>query len=333
MHWKRKCSSVAGESSTHRTRIFAVVVLYKQRPSASMTVATLARALRENHSVDCYVQIWDNSPSGEISPGELPEGFRYRAAPVNRGLYTAYEDARLAAHAPGIPGSPEGCDWLLTLDQDTALPADFFTAIEPGLRAAKDDPRIGAIVPHLAEGKRLLSPAYVGLCRTRPLPASFAGVPAREARAFNSAALLRVEALDAIGGFDPCFWLDHLDCWLHHQLYLHGRRMYVLDSVHLEHQLSLLNYKERLSIERLRNFLAAESAYFDLYGAPLAGAAYSLQLAGRLVKQMLRRETRQVRRATWSALWQRLTVTKSRRVAAWRESMGGWPGARPAGDC
>jgi hypothetical protein len=109
--------------------------------------------------------------------------------------------------------------------------------------------------------------------------------------------------------------------------------MYVLDSVHLEHQLSLLNYKERLSIERLRNFLAAESAYFDLYGAPLAGAGYSLQLAGRLVKQMLRRETRQVRRATWSALWQRLTVTKSRRVAAWRESMGGWPGARPAGDC
>jgi hypothetical protein len=165
------------------------------------------------------------------------------------------------------------------------------------------------------------------------MPASFAGVPAREARAFNSAALLRVEALDAIGGFDPCFWLDHLDCWLHHQLYVQGWRMYVLDSVHLQHQLSLLNYKERLSIERLRDFLAAESAYFDLYGTPAAGAAHSLQLAGRLVKQVLRGETRQVRRATWSALRQRLTVTKSMRVAAWRSSMGGWPGAQPAGNC
>lgn len=333
MHWKRKCASVPGESSTHRPRIFAVVVLYKQRPSASMTVATLARALRENHSVDCYVQIWDNSPSGEISLGELPEGFRYHPAPINRGLYAAYEEGRLAARAAGIPGSQEGYDWLLTLDQDTALPEDFFTAIEPGLRAAEEDPRIGAIVPHLAEGERLLSPAYVKLCRTSPMPASFAGVPAREARAFNSAALLRVEALDAIGGFDPCFWLDHLDCWLHHQLYVHGWRMYVLGSVHLQHQLSLLNYKERLSIERLRDFLAAESAYFDLYGTPVAGAAHSLQLAGRLVKQVLRGETRQVRRATWNALRQRLTVTKSMRVAAWRRSMGGWPGAQPAGNC
>jgi GT2 family glycosyltransferase len=316
---------VAGESSTHRTRIFAVVVLYQQRPSASMTVATLARALK-NARIDCGVLVYDNSAEPEAAAETMPAEFRYQAAAMNRGLLGAYEAALDRVRT-------EGYEWLLTLDQDTALPEDFFAAIEPGLRAAKDDPRIGAIVPHLAEGERLLSPAYVGLCRTRPLPASFAGVPAREARAFNSAALLRVEALDAIGGFDPCFWLDHLDCWLHHQLYLHGRRMYVLDSVHLEHQLSLLNYKERLSIERLRNFLAAESAYFDLYGSSVASAAYSLQLAGRLVKQVLRGETRQVWRATWSALWQRLTVTKSKRAAVWRESMGGWPGATPAGDC
>ena len=331
MHWKRKCASVPGESSTHRTRIFAVVVLYKQPPSASMTIATLARALRENHSVDCYVQIWDNSPSGEISLAELPEGFRYHPAPVNGGLYAAYEGGRVFARTEGIGSS--GYDWLLTLDQDTALPADFFFAIEPGLRAAKADPRIGVIVPHLAEGERLLSPAYVGLSRTKPMPASFAGVPAREPRAFNSAALLRVEALDDIGGFDPCFWLDHLDSWLHHQLYVHGWRMYVLDSVHLEHHFSLLNYKDRVSLAHLRNFLAAESAYFDLYGSPLAGAGHTLQLAGRLVKQALRRETREVRRATWNALWQRLTVAKSKRVAAWRGSMGGSPGAKPGGNC
>jgi GT2 family glycosyltransferase len=319
---------VPGESAVDRARIFAVVVLYRQRPSTSVTIATLARALREDHSIDCSVSIHDNSPSGDLAPGELPEGFRYHAAPVNRGLYAAYEGARTAARAQDIPGS-EGYDWLLTLDQDTALPVDFFSAIEPGLRAAKEDPRIGVIVPHLAEGERLLSPAYVGLSRTTPLPASFAGVPRREARAFNSAALLRVAALDAIGGFDPCFWLDHLDSWLHHQLYLQGWRMYVLDSVHLEHHFSLLNYRDRVSLAHLRNFLAAESAYFDLYCSPLAGAAHTLQLAGRLVKQRLRRETREVRRATWSALWQRLRMPKSRRVAAWRAAMGGWPDAVP----
>jgi GT2 family glycosyltransferase len=315
---------VPGESSTHRTRIFAVIVLYKQRPSASMTVATLARAL-ENAGVDCGVLVYDNSAEPGAAAEAMPLRFRYQAAAMNRGLLGAYEAALDRVRA-------EGYDWLLTLDQDTALPEDFFSAIEPGLRAAEENPRIGVIVPHLAEGERLLSPAYVGLCRTRPMPASFAGVPACEPRAFNSAALLRVKALDAIGGFDPCFWLDHLDSWLHHQLYVHGWRMYVLDSVHLEHHFSLLNYRDRVSLAHLRNFLAAESAYFDIYCSPLAGAAHTLQLAGRLVKQALRRETREVRRATWIALWQRLTVAKSERVAAWRGSMGGWPGATTAGN-
>jgi hypothetical protein len=92
-----------------------------------------------------------------------------------------------------------------------------------------------------------------------------------------------------------------------------------------------LNYKERLSIERFRNFLAAESAYFDVHCSPLAGAAHSVQLAGRLLKQTFRGETRDVRSATWSALWQRLTVRKSSRIAHWQQSMGGWPGAAAMG--
>jgi GT2 family glycosyltransferase len=318
---------VPGEEAVDRSRIFAVIVLYKQRPSTSVTVATLARALRENRAVDCDVLVHDNSPSGDIAPEGLPDGFRYYASPVNRGLYAAYEGARQLAkpRRDGVPA--KRYDWLLTLDQDTALPADFFKAIEPGLRAAENDPRIAAIVPHLAEGNRLLSPAWVGLSRTTPMPASFSGVPTREARAFNSAALLRIEALDAIGGFDPCFWLDHLDSWLHHQLYVQGWRIYVLDSMHLEHHFSLLNYRERVSLAHLRNFLAAESAYFDEYCSPLAGVAHTLQLAGRLVKQALRRETREVRKATWRALRQRLTVAKSKRLAAWRAALGGWPGA------
>jgi GT2 family glycosyltransferase len=315
-----------GESSTYRARIFAVVVLYKQRPSASVTVETLARAL-EAAGADCGVLIYDNSAGScaDDRAEPLPAGFRYQAEATNHGLLGAYEAALGRMRE-------EGYDWLLTLDQDTALPLNFFSAIEPGLRAAEEDSRIGTIVPHLVEGARLLSPTYVGLSSNTSMPASFAGVPAREARAFNSAALLRVKALDAVGGLDPNFWLDYLDCCLHHRLYMHGWRMYVLDSVHLEHRLSLLNYKERLSIERFRNFLAAESAYFDVYCSPLAGAAHSVQLAGRLVKQTLRGETRDVRSATWSALWQRLAVRKRSRIAHWQQSMGGWPAAVAMGN-
>lgn len=315
-----------GQYAADRARILAVVVLYKQKPSASVTVATLARALQISRA-DCAVLVFDNTADNTADPGAasqaMPSSFRYQAAPANHGLLGAYEAALEQARA-------DGYDWLLTLDQDTALPENFFSAIEPGLRAAAQDRRIAAIVPHLAEGEQLLSPAYVGLTRTTPMPASFTGVPSREARAFNSAALLRVEAVDAIGGFDPCFWLDYLDNSLHHQLYLHGWRMYVLGSMHLQHQFSLLNYKERISPERFRNFVSAESAYFDLYGSWLARLAYSAQLVVRLMNQRRRSEARDIRRATRRALWRRLSVTRKQRIAAWRASMGGWPGATRA---
>lgn len=307
-------------STTQRARILAVIVLYKQRPSASVTVATLARAL-PNACIDCSVLVYDNSAEPDEPADALPAGFQYQAAPANHGLVGAYEAGLQRAQA-------EGCDWLLTLDQDTALPENFFSAIEPGLKAAAEDHRIAAIVPHLAEGDLLLSPASVGLARTRPMSASFSGVPTGEARAFNSAALLRVEALNAIGGFDPCFWLDHLDSWLHHQLYIHGWRMYVLDSVHLEHHFSLLNYKERVTLAHFRNFLGAESAYFDLYGSWLARLAYTAQLGVRLMNQRRRGEAREILSATRKALWRRLTVSKNERIAAWRASLGGWSGAQ-----
>lgn len=308
-----------GESSTGRTRIFAVVVLYGQSPAESPTVATLTRALRTDRSIDCYVLLYENSPSRPDTPGNMPESFRYLGAPVNSGLHGAYEAARQEA-------AKNGCDWLLTLDQDTFLPENFFAAIEPGLRAAQQDTRIAAIVPHLAEGNRLLSPAYVTMGRPKPLPAEFTGVPRREARAFNSAALLRVTALDAIGGFDSRFWLDHLDSWLHHQLFLRGWHMYVLP-LRLEHHFSLLDYRERLSSGRLRNFLAAESAYIDLYGSRVVNVAYTAQLAVRLLNQLRRGETGEVRKITRQALWRRLTTPKQRRIEDWTSSMGFNPAA------
>jgi GT2 family glycosyltransferase len=307
---------------SRRARILAVVVLYKQKPSASVTVSTLARALPGGWA-DCAVLVYDNSAEPDIATDALPGGFQYQSAPANRGLLGAYQAGLERARA-------EGYDWLLTLDQDTALPENFFSAIEPGLKAAAENHRIGAIVPHLAEGDLLLSPAYVGLTRTRPMPASFSGVPSCEARAFNSAALLRVEALDAIGGFDPCFWLDHLDSWLHHQLYIHGWRMYVLDSVHLEHHFSLLNYKERVTLAHFKNFLGAESAYFDLYGSWAARLAYTAQLGVRLLNQRRRAEAPEILSATRQALWRRLSVPRSKRIAAWRASMGGWSDRAPA---
>ena len=224
----------------------------------------------------------------------------------------------------------EGCDWLLTLDQDTGLPPGFFPALQAGIAAAERDQSIGVIVPHLAEQGRLLSPAYVGIGRARPLPRDFAGVPRREARAFNSAALLRVAALRSITAFDPCFWLDHFDSWLHHQLYQRGWRMYVLGAPTVEHQLSLLDYAGRVSAARYRNFVGAEAAYTDLYQSRAAALAYTAQLAVRWLNQVRRRQDGEIRATTRRELWRRITMRKQARISAWRASVSSQLAAVPA---
>jgi GT2 family glycosyltransferase len=314
---------VAEEASPGAVQIVAVVVLYQQSPSDSVTVATLAAALRQTDLVACRVLVYDNTPHSSSTPDSsstlidpsLPEGFCYHRAAENRGLFGAYSAGLALALA-------EQCEWLLTLDQDTALPADFFASVRPGLTAASEDSRIAAIVPHLAEGDRLLSPAYVGVGRSKPLPRGFGGVPSREARAFNSAALLRVRAIEDIGGFHPCFWLDHLDSWLHRELFLHGWRIYVLASLQLEHHFSLLNYRERVSIGHFRNFLLAESAFFDLYGTWWERALYTVQLGVRMITQHGREEPAEIQDATRTALMRRIGTGRTKRLMRWRQESG-----------
>src|ERR1700712_5204804 len=88
------------ESAADRARIFAVIVLYKQRPSASVTVASLARAL-EAARAECAVLVYDNSADTEAARERMPGGFHYQAAAVNRGLLGAYEAALDRARAEG----------------------------------------------------------------------------------------------------------------------------------------------------------------------------------------------------------------------------------------
>ena len=80
-----------GDSSIERARIFAVIVLYKQHPSASVTVATLARAL-ENASLDCAVLVYENSAeNGATTRRTLPSHEAFGTLPgglsLSRGRY------------------------------------------------------------------------------------------------------------------------------------------------------------------------------------------------------------------------------------------------------
>ncbi len=296
-------------------RIYAVVVLYKRAASDSATLRTLlasAERLAPN-TVDLHVLLYDNTPgaANNSTPAEL---VTYHAARANNGLAGAYNKALDLAENSDF-------EWLLTLDQDTELLPEYLSIMAELADAKRSDTRIAAIVPHLVDGTRLLSPVAVGRFTHKPLPLAFDGVPQGEARALNSGALLRVAALHELGGFHPLFWLNYLDNWLHHALYQHGKSLYVARDLVVQHELSLLDYRGRMTLAHYSDFLLAESAFHDLNGGWLQSLLHTAQLAVRLWNQHRRKETPEILAATRRGLAWRLTRTRKRRLREWSKQM------------
>jgi GT2 family glycosyltransferase len=308
-------SSVSSGSLERTVRILAVVVLYKQRATESTTLQTLLPQRQRVAGLEIAIVLFDNGPE-PVAPASLPPHVEYHAATHNEGLAGAYNYGLGVAIA-------EGYDWLLTLDQDTDLPPHFLQAMRDAADRLDQAVEIAAIVPHLVDEGNPVSPTRVHFARIAPISASFDGIPAGEVRAFNSGGLLRVSALKELGGFDERFWLSFLDGWLYRQFHTRGKKTYVLGNVCAEHKLSLLNYRERLSLAHFRNFLAAESAFHDLYYGPLEGALYTARLGGRIVNQRRRKEAPEIRQITLGHLLQRLTWSRKRRLAEWHLTLGG----------
>jgi GT2 family glycosyltransferase len=295
-------------------RIFAVVVLYRQDAGRSPALRTLlhSASLCLPDAFDLRVLLYDNGPLADIPPPELADGVSYLAAPANGGLAAAYNAALERALAGGF-------EWLLTLDYDTELPPSYFQSLLAAAHAVADRQEIAAVVPYLLEQGRILSPSRIRLGTTEPLAPASDPLPPGELRAYNSAALLRVSHLRDLGGFSSDFWLDYLDCWLHHQFHRRGKRLYVIPHLTVAHQLSLLNYRERLTPFRFRNFLQAESAWHDLYSGPLDRLLYTARLAVRLVLQKRRGESPEILLATRQLLRSRLTRRRQYRLRLWRD--------------
>ncbi len=133
-------------------KLLAVVVIYKTQPSHSPTLQTLLRSrdLSRETGSDIGILIWDNTPNGQTAT-DLPPDIRYVSAPHNPGLSTAYNHALIVAQN-------EGCDWLLTLDQDTVLPGNFLPRIAVIADQVLDELTVAAILPRVVGNSRRLSP-------------------------------------------------------------------------------------------------------------------------------------------------------------------------------
>ena len=80
----------------------------------------------------------------------------------------------------------------------------------------------------------------------------------------------------------------------------------------------MLQMEQRISPERYRTILQAESAFWDLQMSGLAGLERTMRLTGRLVKHALRGDSAELRKLTWVGLWARLAHTRKSRLQRWR---------------
>ena len=164
--------------STTEQKIFAVVVLYRSSPAESVAFTCLREHLEQNAPLldrfECLV--YDNSPEAHDI-----EAVSFRCSyihdPSNPGLARPYNVALARAEQAGA-------SWLMLLDQDTGVTAEYLNEVVQTVAGAELSNKIVAIVPKLVQGDRVLSPHW-----SLHLPEWFdrdqSGIITREIWAFN----------------------------------------------------------------------------------------------------------------------------------------------------
>jgi GT2 family glycosyltransferase len=297
-------------------QILAVIVLYKQAPAASQTVQSMSRAftLRPGLRAAIDVLVWDNSP---VPPPALsfPFACTYEHSAKNVGTSGAYNHALQLAEA-------RACPWLLLLDQDTNVTAEFLSAMLDYGRQFQKAPEVGTVVPFIFSHGTLVSPRrLLSFNRVQQIPATTSGLTKELAYAVNSATLMRVSTLRQIGGYSDEFWLDLSDVYVFRALHAIGAYMYIAGGLHIEHSIASMDFDREMSPERYRNFLAAESAYIDLFLPPVERAAQLGRLLLRTIRQYRRYKNKIFARIALEYFLQRLFLTRSARLARWRSQL------------
>jgi len=299
-------------------RIFAVIVLYKMQPSESTAFRTLRAALPgiESGQADIKILLYDNTPGGQ-AVGVLPVGVQYNADFENGGLATAYNYALEIAHK-------EGFDWLLTLDQDTSLPIDFLCKLGHAAAFVAPMHDVAAIAPCISSDGRALSP-FTLMKRwtlTKNIPDWFVGIPLEDVYAVNSASTIKVSALRAVGGYDPRFNLDFSDLAIYHLLHCQGLSVFVAGNIHVEHEVSVYDMRNRSTPSRYEDTCRAEEAAYDEWMGSVAGVVLTARIIHRLLYQLWRNKgTLPHFRIAFKYLCRRLFYSRKHRIESWKQSV------------
>ena len=306
----------SAEQPNSAVQILAVIVLYKRLPEESQTIESLTQVFAAAPALQpsLRVLLWDNSPL-PVAQVSVPPDFLYNHAGRNVGVSGAYN------HALGLAESL-ACPWLLLLDQDTNVTAEFLHGMVAYSHKLVNEPAIAAVVPFIFSHGALVSPRLLlSFNRVRQIPLTFSGICKQKAYAVNSATLMRVSALREVGGYSDDFWLDLSDVYVFQELYRKGRYLYVAADLQVQHSIASMDYDKEMSPERYRNFLAAESAFVDLFSPPLERPFQLVRLFVRTIRQYRRYKKKIFSRIAWEYFLQRLFLTRAVRLERWRKQL------------
>jgi GT2 family glycosyltransferase len=220
--------------------------------------------------------IYDNSPEKQAFDTSQYQDIQisYIHDKRNLGIATAYNYAFDTA-------MKNGCEWLLLLDHDTHITNKYIKEV---LNLQGIEKNIAAVVPRITSENTFISPVYSDELRPLKGEKPNPGLQNKPVMAINSGALIRVEYLEKLGGFNEKFPLDYLDHWIFHEIYSSGYKVLLLN-VTLDHELSVMDYS-RISLTRYQSILDSEIRFYKNYKRDLL-SAYRTQLGKRFLKQLL----------------------------------------------
>lgn len=261
-------------------KLQAVVVLYKQKIADSKTIRSFYDQIR-NCPLDISLLIYDNTPAPQESQHPLADFIPlvYTHDPANGGLVPAYNQGMRMAEADGI-------EWLLLLDQDTLLTADYFERLSSILHQQGDDTRIAACVPHIVVRGKSVAPTWFSLGIHRPMNVSWHGLAVKPITTINSATVVRLSFLQSLGGFSQNYPLDFADYWFFREVYRHGKAVMVMDC-ELVHELSSANRDTFKPVPLYRDVLKHEGMFYRTSGSPIVTLVFWTRLTLRVVKHYL----------------------------------------------
>ncbi|KAA0548355.1 glycosyltransferase [Bacillus sp. BGMRC 2118] len=253
-----------------------VVVLYNQRLEKSKTMSSLLKAIAEGQIRErLEVIVYDNSQEAQevkqLHPGLT---ITYHHDPRNLGVAVAYNYAWKVA-------VENGSKWLVLLDHDTHLTGEYIRTVT---NLSEYDTQIAALVPNVMYEGTHISPVYSDTLRPLQGDKPKIGIQSKAIMAINSGAVLNVDFLNEIQGFNEEFALDYLDHWLFYKIDKEGYQVELLD-VTLEHDLSVMDYNN-VSLTRYQSILSSEFNFYKNYKKELF-PAYRIQLLKRIAKQIV----------------------------------------------